>query len=262
MRRALHIVAISLGLIPVWTGAQSAGSQGAEQATKQLTWDVVSVKPHKQMDAGGSMYMRPDGVEINNLTIHSLVWSAFDIRSMDQISGWPDWADSEHFDVQAKLTAEDAEIWQKLRGSERNRQWRQLMLSILEDRFALRAHQESRELSVYYLEIAKKGAKLKEATPDSSSLSNYGPGKISAKATPIENLVVNLSGIAGRMVVDKTGLKGKYDIELTWSQDNQPEASAPSIFTALEEELGLKLQPGKAMVNVYVIDHIQRPSEN
>jgi uncharacterized protein (TIGR03435 family) len=241
--------------------SQAPDPPKADAASKQITWDVVSIRPHKEFDSGGSMYMHPDGFEINNLTLRTLFWGAFDVRSDDLIVGYPAWASSDHFDIRAKMTAEDTEIFQKLRGDERSRQWRQLTRQILEDRFAMKAHVEKRELPVYELVVVKQGSKLKQSGPESHGLSNYGPGKISATATPIESLVVNLSGNVGRVVIDKTGLTGTYDFELTWAPDNQPDAG-PSIFTALQEQLGLKLQSAKAPVDVVVIDHLEQPSEN
>ena len=230
---------------------------------KPLTWDVVSVKQNKQLASAGSFYMRPDGLEINNLTLDSLFWSAFeiDIKSEDQISGRPEWAKSDHFDVRAKLSPEDAEIWQKLSGEERNKQWHQLVRAILEDRFAMKFHVEKRVLAVYDLVVAKQGAKLKASAPNENGLSNYGPGKISAKSTQMISLVVNISGAVGRVVIDKTGLTGTYDFDLTWAPNDEPDAGS-SIYTALQDQLGLKLEPAKAPVDVVVIDHLERPFEN
>lgn len=238
-------------------------SETVSAAAKQLTWDVVSVKQNKQLASSGSFYMHPDGLEIKNLSIDSLFWSAFDIeiRSEDQIAGRPEWAKNDHFDVQAKLSPEDAEIWQKLRGEERTKQWHQLVRAILEDRFAMKFHVEKRVLPVYDLVVAKQGAKLKASAPNENGLSNYGPGKISAKSTQMISLVVNISGAVGRVVIDKTGLTGNYDFDLTWAPNDEPD-SGPSIFTALQDQLGLKLEPAKAPVDVIVIDHLERPSEN
>lgn len=241
--------------------AQSAEPPKSDSTGKPLTWDVVSIKPHKDLDSGGSIYVRADGIELNNLTIHSLLWNAFDVRSQDQFTGWPNWADSDHFDVRAKVSAEDAERWDKLHGEEGDRQFRELVRQILEERFALKTHIERRELPVYELVVAKQGAKLKESAPHTGGVSNYRPGKISAKSTPITSLIVNLSGTVGRVVIDKTGLTAQYDFELTWANDNQPDAG-PSIFTAVQEQLGLKLQSARALLDVVVIDHLERPSEN
>jgi len=261
MQRFVRSAAIFVAFLPSLAFSQALSGPKFDPVSKLLTWDVVSVKLHKEIEPGGSMYMRPDGVEINNLAIHSLFWTAFDIRSEDQVTGWPRWADSDHFDVRAKMTAEDAEVWGKLHSGERDRQWHQLMRQILEDRFALKGHIEKRELPVYELVVAKNGSKLKESGPDSTTLSSYGTGKITARATQVVSLIVNLSGNVGRVVVDKTGLTGKYDFELTWAPDTQPDAG-PSIFTALQEHLGLRLQPAKAPIDVVVIDHLEHPTEN
>lgn len=233
----------------------------ASDGSRNLAWDVVSIKPHKELDSGGSMYMRPDGIEITNLTIDTLLWNAFEIKSEGQIVGCPGWAKSDRFDVRAKLSVEDAEVWEKLRGGERDEQWHRLNRQILEDRFAMKAHIEKRELPVYDLVVAKQGSKLKQSAPGSGGVSNYGPGKISAKSTAISSLIVNLSGTVGRIIIDKTDLTGKYDFELSWAANNEPDAG-PSIFSALQDQLGLKLDPAKAPVDVVVIDHIERPSEN
>lgn len=248
-----------LSLIPALS--QTPDPPKNEADVKPLAWDVVSIKPHKQLESGGSLYVRPDGLEINNLTIHSLMWSAFDVKSQDQFSGWPGWADSDHYDVRAKVAPEDAERWHNTHGHDGEEQYQRLIRQILEDRFALKAHIEKRELPVYELVVAKQGSKLKEHAPNTGSISNYHPGKISAQATTITSLIVNLSGTVGRVVIDKTGLSGTYDFELTWAPDYQPDAG-PSIFTALQEQLGLKLQSARAPVDVVVIDHIEHPSEN
>lgn len=258
---ALRFIAYLLFVLPAIAFSQALPPLEESLPSKPLVWDVVSIKPHKELDSGGSMYMRRDRIEINNLTIQMLFWGAFEVRSQDQIVGWPSWVDSDHFDIRAKLSAEDTDAWQKLRGEEQSQQWHQLMRQILEGRFAMKAHIEKRVLPSYDLVIAKNGPKLKESAPDEGGLSNYSPGKISAKSTLMTGLVVSLSGNVGRVVIDKTGLSGKYDFELTWAPDNQPDAG-PSIFSALQGQLGLKLESSKAPVGVVVIDHLERPSEN
>jgi uncharacterized protein (TIGR03435 family) len=142
--------------------------------------------------------------------------------------------------------------------------WRLLMRQILEDRFAMKSHIEKRELPVYELVIAKHGPKLKESAPGESGPTGMSPGKLSAHAYPVSGLAMSLSGVVGRVIIDKTGLTGQYDIDLTWAWRDDPGSgeSGPSIFTALQEQLGLKLEPAKAPIDVVVIDHIERPSEN
>ena len=138
------------------------------------------------------------------------------------------------------------------------------MRQILEDRFALKYHIEKRELPLYDLVIAKHGPKIKESTPGGNFTNGMSPGKLSMHAYPMSALAASLSGAVGRLIIDKTGLTGQYDIDLTWAWRDDPGSgdTGPSIFTAIQEQLGLKLEPAKAPIDVVVIDHIERPSEN
>src|SRR6516165_5026161 len=167
MRIILAGIAILLTFTSATGISQAPDPPKSDSVSKHLTWDVVSIKPHKQIESGGSMYIHPDGFEINNMTLHSIFWSAFDFKSEDQIAGWPAWANSDRFDIRAKMTADDAEIFQGLRGDERDRQWHRLTRQILEDRFSMKAHVEQRELPVYELVVSNQGSKLKESGSDS-----------------------------------------------------------------------------------------------
>jgi uncharacterized protein (TIGR03435 family) len=135
------------------------------------------------------------------------------------------------------------------------------MRQILDERFALKFHIEKRELPVYNLVVAKQGLKLKESAPDEAGMSSMGKGKLTAHRGKIASLAFSLSGTVDRIVLDKTGLTALYDIDLSWSSDDDQDGG-PSIFAALEEQLGLKLEPAKALMDVVVIDHLERPSEN
>jgi uncharacterized protein (TIGR03435 family) len=229
-----------------------------------LTWDVVSIKPHKALDNNAMTQTLPDGFEMKNMGIHSVVSQAFPIRSGDEIVGWPEWTNSARFDFRAKMDAETAEAFHKLHGSDSSDMWRLMFRQLLEERMGLKYHMEKRELPVYDLVIAKHGPKLKVSAADEQSTSKSSPGWLSAQRTPANGLAGILSGIVGREVNDKTGLTGLYDIELNWQWNDDPGSgdTGPSIFTALQEQLGLKLEPAKAPVDVVVIDHLERPSEN
>ena len=171
-----------------------------------------------------------------------------------------------------------------------------MMQMLLADRFKLKVHQETKELAIYALIVAKNGPKLHEAKPgDTYPNGLKGPDArsgagmmfggregLTAQGVPIANLVRHLSLQLGRTVIDKTGLAGKYDFTLKWTPDEirssmfkGPESgppgpastafsdsSGPSLFTALEEQLGLKLESQKGPVEIVVIDHVERPSEN
>jgi uncharacterized protein (TIGR03435 family) len=216
-----------------------------------------------------------------NITLNSLFASAYDIK-MDLISGAPGWVENAHFDVEAKVALEDAEAVKKLTQDQR----RAMMRSLLEDRFHLKAHVETKTLPVYELVVAKGGSKLTLAAPDPPPSPDakpddppkmrgrmmIGPGSFEGTDIPIGNFVGNLGYIVNRTVIDKTGLTGKYDMKLKWIPDDQAMSagpgsgantdSGPSIFTALEEQLGLKLVSSKGPVATLVIDHVEMPTEN
>ena len=166
-----------------------------------------------------------------------------------------------------------------------------MMQSLLADRFKFAAHRETRELPVYALMLAKNGSKLKEAIPENSypngikdeqgrgvaGMMRITPGHIEGQAIPIANLLGVLTQVTGRTVVDRTGLTGKYDISLQWTPDEpqtlptaadganrepSQESSGPSIFTAIQEQLGLRLESAKGPVEGLVIDHVEKPSAN
>jgi bla regulator protein blaR1 len=161
---------------------------------------------------------------------------------------------------------------------ERIKETRLMMQSLLADRFQMKAHFETREMPVYELLVAKGGPKLKENPDLTKARYKAGGGGILGTAVPIQNLIDVLEAAAdvdGRKIVNKTGLTGQYDISLKWTPLQAAAASGAaggstpaggdegvSFFTALEEQLGLKLVPTKAPGQVLVIDHIERPSEN
>jgi uncharacterized protein (TIGR03435 family) len=186
-----------------------------------------------------------------------------------QIVGLPGWANSENYDIEARADAETAEAWKKLTYKERWKKEQPMMQAMLADRCKLKAHRETKEMPVYDLVIAKGGLKMKEAATDEVDAETMkSGGAMTARALSTDSLVYAFSGMVGRMIVDKTGLAGKkFDFELAWTPDDRRGADSaadagPSLFTALEEQLGLKLVPSKGPVEVIVIDHIEKPSAN
>jgi uncharacterized protein (TIGR03435 family) len=137
--------------------------------------------------------------------------------------------------------------------------------ALLADRCHFQGHLVTRELPVYDLVIAKGGLKMKEAPPDEPGGQSMGANKLEAHANSTAAIAGAFQWTVGRMIVDKTGLaEKKFDFNLTWAEDRGDGTAdpGPSIFTALEEELGLKLVPSKGPVRVLIIDHIERPSPN
>lgn len=189
--------------------------------------------------------------------------------------GLPDWTRSERYDIVAKVTGPDVSEYLKLTQAQRK-----LMLQkMLEDRFKLQIHRESKPTPVYELVIAKSGLKMQPAKPDDIPANGRtvffsGRDALSGKGATSQDLAFALSDSGmDRQVLDKTGLTGKYTFTLRFTMNQEadaaaqetassPNASAPSIFTALQEQLGLKLQPANAPVEYLVVDHVERPSEN
>ena len=214
-----------------------------------------------------------------------LIKIAYDLNygADQQVSGGPAWTGSARFDIEAKEDPALGEKLQKLSSDERGKQLRQMLRGLLADRFKLQVHHESSELSVYELVMPKSGSKLMPSVAQPSSIDAdnsakprswirfAGKGLLEGNDADAATLVTALSmqpEIGGRLVVDKTGLTGKYDFTLKWTPDmgqgaDPPGADAgPTLFTALQEELGLRLQPTKAPVDVIVIDHVELPSRN
>jgi uncharacterized protein (TIGR03435 family) len=199
-------------------------------------------------------------------TLMGLLFNAYPtVKPSIPIPGLPGWANSERFDVDAKADDETAAAMQNLPRTEQWEQMQTMLQQALADRFKLRAHNEAREGPIYELVAAKGGFKLKEALASEHSRGNlWGHDHIQVRTGPISGLVFALSDVLSRNVVDKTGLSGNYDIDLKWTPDDQqgtPDAG-PTLFTALEEQLGLKLVPAKGPVDTFVVDHVERPTEN
>jgi len=254
----LAALSLAQAYSPVSTAAASANLPA---------YDIVSVKPHKSDSASGTVsYWRSakDGFTATGETVEELMMNAFDLTMPDQISGLPGWADSEQFDVQTKMDDDTVAAMQKLPPKERGHQQDLMLQSMLADRFGLKVHHETRELPTYDLVIAKGGLKMKAAPADLHSGWSMGNGRFEGKSVPIDSLVYGLSNTVGRVVTNKTGLTGNYGITLKWTPDGQQETadSGPSIFAALEEQLGLRLVAAKGPVDTIVVDHLEKPSPN
>lgn len=244
-----------------------------QQSAPRPAFEVASIKPgdpNSQMFRIGSM---PGGrFAANNASLKMLIQTAYDVRS-HQISGGPNWLDSAKYDIDAKpdsATPIPA-------GPAGGPQMRLMLQSLLEERFKLKLHRESKEEPVYELMVARGGPKLQKATDSLKQQQRglrMGRGQLTGTAAPMSILVTQLSQQLGRSVIDKTGLAGQYDFELKWTPDlgqsqggpadagPQPDPPGPSIFTAIQEQLGLRLESTKGPVDVLVIDYAEKPTEN
>jgi uncharacterized protein (TIGR03435 family) len=210
--------------------------------------------------------MADNSITISNATLGSLVETAFGVFEENQLSGLPGWATSDPYDVNAKMDDETAAALKKLSRKDRMKQTQLMLQALLADRCQFKFHRETRLLPAYDLVIAKGGLKIKESLPkEGPGRSTAGPGTIAMEGITIEVLAASLSRTVGRFVVDKTGLGNKrFDISLTWTTDEQQGTAdaGPSIYAALEEQLGLKLVPSKAPVETIVVDQMEKPSAN
>jgi uncharacterized protein (TIGR03435 family) len=258
--------------------------QDTAAAVKSLAYDVVSIKPNKSGPGMMRIMSLEDRYSSTNTGLKPVIQFAYGLKMLDMVSGLPGWADSAAFDIEAKMDAETIAALKALPKEQGDEQRRLVLQAMLADRFKLKVHHESKEAPIYSLVIAKGGFKLKDADPNNTypngikgpdGISHAGMmmmrnGTLTAQAVPMSNLVVNLSGQVHRIVEDRTGLTGKYDISLQWSPDEMPSgqdatataSSGPSIFTALQEQLGLKLESTKGPVDTVVVDHVEMPSEN
>jgi uncharacterized protein (TIGR03435 family) len=262
-----------------------------------LAFEVASVKPGKGMSggmirigmSGGPGSADPGTITVENYPLRQLIQRAYNVKPY-QLNG-PDWLGDTYFDIVAKVPAgttadQVLEMWRTL----------------LAERFHLKVHRESKELPVYALVVNKGGPKMEEAPPDDAvpapSMSGSGRGApvptgggggsaavsfgragfnpggagmstMRSDHMPMSNLADSLSRNVDRPVIDETGLKGRYKVSLQWSRDElTPGAGAdgspaPNIFHALQDQLGLKLEPKKAPVEFVVVDAVEKtPVEN
>lgn len=228
-------------------------------------FEVASIKPGDPNVRGFGVGVRGNLFVATNATLKMLVAWSWGLRN-HQISGGPDWLNSTRFSIEAKpvpRTEDELHLY---------------VQTLLAQRFKFAAHRESRIEPIYELLAAKGGPRLKDARPDPTGRQGiFGTrrGEINVFAQPASALANFFSQQLGRSVIDKTGLTGKYDFRLTWTpgpgEDNPdipPDAlppadlNGPSLFTALQEQLGLRLESSKGPVDVLVIDHAEKPDAN
>jgi uncharacterized protein (TIGR03435 family) len=247
--------------------ASAPDAKAVAEILPGATYDVATFKPHAESGMGmstsiGSM---PNGrFFAKGYTLKRLVCGAYDKLDFQCLSG-PKWFDSDEFDIEAKPDDAISEQLVKLSWQERAKVGKRMMQALFADRLQLKVHHETRELPTFALVLAKGGSKMAEAKTDGGFSTSSGRTEtIQTDGISMESLVEQLSQQLGHSVVDQTGLKGFYAFKLKYANDLDANAdsSVPSIYTALQEQLGLRLVPTKAPVDVIVIDHVERPSAN
>ncbi len=236
-------------------------------APNQIKWDVISVKPMSpescKSGEGGIRYL-PNGLSANCVPPLFAIEFAYHLMDPSRIIGLPKWAVGQQlYAIEARVSTADAEAFDKLPRTQKSA----MMQSVFAERFAFKAHMETRVLPAYGLVVAKGGSKLHTPKDDEIGRSQFGgsTGEVNWVNAPLTDLKFLLASETGRPVVDQTGLAGKYSFTLEYtpsSQSPSEDSSKPTIFTALEEQLGLKLIPTKQPVEVVAIDLIEQPVEN
>jgi len=268
LRIATVVAVVAFGL----SGALIVCAQSPAGVPASLRFEVASLKPSLPGGRGGGIRPSPGGERYvaTNISLRVLIQVAYRVKD-DQVVGGPGWMSSDLFDMNAKAekpsSAEELHV---------------MLQNLLADRFQLRFHRETKELPVYLLAVDKNGSKLTAHEAQSAgdpwidqSVDRILHVKMSAKFAPMEYFAWRLGQLVDRPVVDQTGLKGGYDFELSFTRDLPPgfnentrlngeplDTSGPTLFEALRQQLGLKLEAQKAPVGIMVIDHAEKPSEN
>jgi uncharacterized protein (TIGR03435 family) len=273
--------------------AAPIGGQALHASGPLPSFETATIKASSKDETRSSMGFTAGGRGFNttNATVRDLIQEAYNLKSTDQVMGANGWMITEKFDVEARMDDAQADRLKAMPRPEKIDQVRLMVQSLLADRFRLKLHESTRKSSYFELEQAKGGAKLKPtrlAAPDPFGVNaphpavgpqmvRKGPGTLQATGVGVSMLAEALSRMPelgsqggftmGELVVDRTGLTGMYDWTLNWSPDNgsaaeTPNPDTPSLFEALQEQLGLKLVKAKGAVEVVIIDDVRHPSEN
>ncbi len=251
-REAIALIAIA----PLVLWAQTSPAQ-------KRAFEVASIKPNNSgqpRPQGNPFRLSPGGMFIaTNVTLVDLIVGVYSTRRI-QMEGGPGWIDSDRFDIVAKADESDGDI--------QPGQFREMVRVLLEDRFKLKLHMETKDVSVLALIQGKESPKIKESTRDPREAGAVGSEKgISFQRTTMDGLVNTLSNILRIPVIDRTGIKGVFDFTLN-PQEFAPDGAVTAsnygdlMVTAVEQQLGFKIERQKAPLDMTIIDHAEKPSEN
>ncbi len=267
LRRVIRVGPAIVLLCAVASLSVSVGAQDvsrAAQASLQPEFDVVSIRPMKN-DNNVRTHItnsaRSGYIKAVNLNLKALLEVAYDIPDL-RMYGGPDWVTSEKFSLEAKADPKFDEQFAGFSPEQGRETKRKMLAALLADRFKLKVHTEAREMPVYALVVAKRGARLSETSASEPDLTEAERIVVRAGGDSLAVLAYELSWRLGRPVIDRTGLSYREAFRLEWQEAASADATGPSLFTAIQEQLGLKLEPARGLVPVLVIDHAERPAEN
>jgi len=265
---AAAAVAMSLALCGTATRtawAQDAGKPTPVHSTAQEEnpdWEVVTVKPSDPNDTQGhDFFLEGHRVALRNTTVRHLLLLGYGVQK-GQLTGLPDWAISKRWDVDGIPDVPGQPSFRQMQG---------MVRKLLAERFGLQLHHEQREMPVFALTPAKGGPRLSANTSDpngwlqQATRETNGRHMEELKNASMPELAIILQYYVDRPVVDRTGLKGRYNFNLQWTPDDVQAAAPdapPGLFTAIQDQLGLKLEPVKAPAGVLVIDKVAPPEAN
>lgn len=223
------------------------------------SFEVATIKPSHPEDSKGGFQVGGHRLLIQNQTVSDLISFAYAIHQKQIVDG-PPWLETQRFDIVGQADVD---------GYANLRQIQEMLQKLLASRFNLKFHREKRELSIYAITLAKGGPKLTKHTETSNGLptqsgSGSGDGRRFTNNS-MSDFALGMQAFLDKPVVDQTGLDGRYDFVLRWMPDDSNTDApnqAPGLFTAVQEQLGLKLEPVKGQADVYAIDHVEEPSEN
>jgi uncharacterized protein (TIGR03435 family) len=280
-RALLAVTSIVALTVPLAFGlmhpVQSPHGDPQSDGKGEAEFDVASIRVNKSHDVGARFAFTADGFDATNISVIMLLKLAYGVEE-DEIVGLPRWAKSERFDIAAKAVGKDL---RKLSIEQR----KHMIRPLLADRFQLRFHEVEKKVPAYTLVISKNGSKLRPPKPDSCSplaehsqtLRMMGRGYVLGLCVPMELITQALADQLGRPVVDRTGLKGDFDFTLHWTPDEEvpfrsqkvwpqentaPDSDWPTLFAAVNEQLGLRLKGEKGAAGAIAIDHLEQPSAN
>jgi uncharacterized protein (TIGR03435 family) len=271
LTRILLIAAAILAATPL---PSLQAQQSQPEAATLPTFEVVSVKENNSGSNAVNIHRTPDGVHMENIDLALLIRFSWQLNFDGQMINLPSWTKDARYDIDARVAPEDVAGFKALSQAQ---EW-QMVQSILADRFKLAVHHEDQQMPVYNLVLAKNGPKAPAVRPadtakDGGQSMSTGDDHISMHNDTMTAFAGALTRAAHRTVLDKTALAGKFDVDLKYTPDNPDPAmakddatransEAPTLFTAVQEQLGLKLESGKGPVPCIVIDHLEKPSEN